>query len=111
MIENLKPNKIYYSISELAKAYNVNSSLIRFWDKEFDLLKPKKNTKGNRIFSQEDVKNFDLIYHLVKTRGFTLEGAKTHLKENLKKTHDKHEIVQKLNHIKKELIALKDALD
>jgi DNA-binding transcriptional MerR regulator len=111
MIENLKPNKIYYSISELAKAYQVNSSLIRFWDKEFDILKPKKNTKGNRIFSQEDVKNFDLIYHLVKTRGFTLDGAKIHLKENSKKVLDKHEIIQKLNHIKKELIALKDAME
>lgn len=111
MIENLKPNKIYYSISELAKAYQVNSSLIRFWDKEFDILKPKKNTKGNRIFSQEDVKNFDLIYHLVKTRGFTLDGAKIHLKENSKKALDKHEIIQKLNHIKKELIDLKDAME
>lgn len=111
MIENLKPNKIYYSISEIAKAYNVNSSLIRFWDKEFDVLKPKKNSKGNRIFSQDDVKNFDLIYHLVKTRGFTLEGAKIHLKENTKKILDKHEIIQKLNSIKNELIVLKESLD
>ncbi|MFY7810895.1 MAG: MerR family transcriptional regulator [Flavobacterium sp.] len=111
MIENLKPNKIYYSISEIAEAYQVNSSLIRFWDKEFDLLKPKKNSKGNRIFSQEDVKNFDLIYHLVKTRGFTLEGAKIHLKENSKKVLDKHDIIKKLNQIKKELIALKDAME
>jgi DNA-binding transcriptional MerR regulator len=111
MLEDLKPNKIYYSISELAKAYQVNSSLIRFWDKEFELLKPKKNSKGNRIFSQDDVKNFDLIFHLVKTRGFTLEGAKIHLKENPKKILDKHDIIQKLNHIKNELIALKESME
>lgn len=111
MIENLKPNKLYYSVTELAKAYNVNSSLIRFWDKEFDVLKPKKNTKGNRMFSQEDIKNFDLIYHLVKTRGFTLDGAKIHLKENNKKVMDNHEIILKLETVKKQLIALKDTME
>ena len=77
----LSPHKRYFSIGELAKAFNVNASLIRFWDKEFDILKPKKNAKGNRMFTPEDVKNLQLIYHLVKERGFTLEGAKTHLKE------------------------------
>ena len=78
----LAPNKRYYSIGEIAKAFDVNASLIRFWDKEFDILKPKKNAKGNRMFTPEDVKNLQLIYHLVKERGFTLDGAKTHLKEN-----------------------------
>jgi len=95
------PEKRYYSIGELAKAFDVNASLIRFWDKEFDILKPKKNAKGNRMFTPEDVKNLQLIYHLVKERGFTLEGAKIHLKEGQKKTLDKFEIIRKLEAISK----------
>ena len=76
------PEKRYYSIGELAKAFKVNTSLIRFWEKEFDIIKPKKNAKGNRKFTPEDIKNLKFIYHLVKERGFTLEGAKTHIKED-----------------------------
>ena len=71
----LQPDKRYYSIGELAKAFNVNASLIRFWDKEFDILKPKKNAKGNRMFTPEDVKNLQLIYHLVKERGFRMSNS------------------------------------
>ena len=104
------PEKRYYSIGELSKAFNVNASLIRFWDKEFDILKPKKNAKGNRMFTPEDVKNLQLIYHLVKERGFTLEGAKVHLKEGQKKTMDKFEIIRKLEAIKTTLINLKNEL-
>ena len=74
------PDKRYYSIGELAKAFEVNPSLISFWEKEFDILQPKKNAKGNRKFTPEDVKNLSQIYHLVKERGFTLDGAKIHLK-------------------------------
>lgn len=106
----LTPNKRYYSIGEIAKAFNVNASLIRFWDKEFDILKPKKNAKGNRMFTPEDVKNLQLIYHLVKERGFTLDGAKTHLKENQKKTLDKFDIINKLETIKTQLNTLKNQL-
>ncbi len=103
----LSPDKRYYSIGELAKAFDVNASLIRFWDKEFDILKPKKNAKGNRMFTPEDVSNLKLIFHLVKERGFTLEGAKTHLKEGQKKTLDKYEIISKLEAIKMQLNAIK----
>jgi DNA-binding transcriptional MerR regulator len=106
----LSPHKRYYSIGELAKAFDVNASLIRFWDKEFDILKPKKNAKGNRMFTPEDVKNLQLIYHLVKERGFTLEGAKTHLKEGQKKTLDKFGIISKLEAIKAQLVNLKNEL-
>ena len=106
----LSQDKRYYSIGEVAKAFDVNASLIRFWDKEFDILKPKKNAKGNRMFTQEDVKNLQLIYHLVKERGFTLEGAKTHLKEGQKKTLDKYEIINKLESIKAELNSIKNEL-
>ncbi len=104
------PEKRYYSIGELSKAFNVNASLIRFWDKEFDVLKPKKNAKGNRMFTPDDVKNLQLIYHLVKERGFTLEGAKVHLKEGQKKTLDKFEIISKLETIKNNLINIKNEL-
>lgn len=106
----LSPDKRYFSIGELAKAFDVNASLIRFWDKEFDILKPKKNAKGNRMFTQEDVKNLQLIYHLVKERGFTLEGAKTHLKEGQKKSLDKYEIINKLEGIKEQLLKIKEEL-
>lgn len=104
------PEKRYYSIGEVAKAFDVNASLIRFWDKEFDILKPKKNAKGNRMFTPEDVKNLQLIYHLVKERGFTLEGAKTHLKEGQKKVLDKYEIINKLEGIKSQLLMIKSEL-
>ena len=83
------PEKRYYTIGELAKAMEVNTSLIRFWEKEFDVLQPKKNAKGNRKFTAEDVKNLKLIYHLVKERGFTLDGAKTHLKDRKIKFKDR----------------------
>jgi DNA-binding transcriptional MerR regulator len=107
---NLSADKRYYSIGEVAKAFGVNASLIRFWDSEFDILKPKKNAKGNRMFTPEDVKNLQLIFHLVKERGFTLEGAKTHLKEGQKKTLDKFDIITKLEGIKLELINIKSHL-
>jgi len=104
------PEKRYYSIGELAKAFDVNASLIRFWDKEFDILKPKKNAKGNRMFTPDDVKNLQLIYHLVKERGFTLDGAKVHLKEGQKKTMDTFEIIRKLEAIKTQLVNIKTQL-
>jgi DNA-binding transcriptional MerR regulator len=107
---NLSPDKRYFSIGELARAFDVNASLIRFWDKEFDILKPKKNAKGNRMFTPEDVKNLQLIFHLVKERGFTLEGAKTHLKEGQKKTLDKFEIINKLEGTKAQLLNIKSEL-
>ncbi len=106
----LSPDKRYYSIGEVARAFNVNASLIRFWDKEFDILKPKKNAKGNRLFTPEDVKNLQLIYHLVKERGFTLDGARTHLRNGQKKTLDKFEIIAKLEGIKAQLQAMKEQL-
>lgn len=81
--------------------------MIRFWEKEFDILKPKKNAKGNRMFTPEDVANLKLIFHLVKERGFTLDGAKTHLKEGQKKILDKYEIISKLESIKMQLNAIK----
>jgi len=86
------PEKRYYKIGEVAKAFGLNTSHIRFWEKEFDILKPKKNKKGNRLFTQEDLKNLKLIYYLVKEKGFTLEGAKSKMKENLKNVKIKNQI-------------------
>ncbi len=104
------PDKRYYGIGEVARAFDVNASLIRFWEKEFDVLKPKKNAKGNRKFTPEDIKNLQIIYHLVKERGFTLEGAKIHLKEDKQKTLSNFDIIQKLERVKAELIKIKDQL-
>lgn len=104
------PEKRYYGIGEVAEAFGVNTSLIRFWEKEFDALKPKKNAKGNRKFTPEDIKNLKLIYHLVKERGFTLEGAKTHLKEEKQKTLNNFEIISKLEDIKNQLSKIKNQL-
>jgi DNA-binding transcriptional MerR regulator len=104
------PEKRYYGIGELAKAFGVNTSLIRFWEKEFDVLQPKKNAKGNRKFTPDDVKNLQLIFHLVKKRGFTLEGAKTHLKENKNQTLSNFDIIQKLQSVRAELVKIKNQL-
>ncbi len=104
------PEKRYYKIGEVAKAFSVNTSLIRFWEKEFDIIKPKKNAKGNRLFTQEDIKNFKLIFNLVKERGFTLDGAKQKLKNNPESTFHNHEIISRLEAVKAELVKIKNQL-
>jgi len=104
------PEKRYYKIGEVAKAFSVNTSLIRFREKEFEIIKPKKNAKGNRLFTSNDVSNFKLIYNLVKERGFTLEGAKQKLKKNPLGTINNYEIVSRLEFVKAELIKIKNQL-
>ena len=93
------PEKLYYTIGEISKAFNVNPSLLRFWEKEFDILNPKKTLKGTRIYNSIDIKNLKLIYNLLKVRGFTIEGANEKLKTESKKI----EIVEKLEKIKSRL--------
>lgn len=90
--------------------FDVNTSHIRYWEKEFDVIQPKKNKKGNRLFTKKDLENFHLIYHLVKDRGFTLEGAKKKLKENKEETIGNFEVVQSLERIKSFLLDLKKEL-
>ena len=102
--------KLFYKIGEVAILFDVNVSLIRFWEKEFDILKPKKNKKGNRMFTKKDVANLTVIYHLVKERGFTLEGAKQKLKENKGDTIDNIEIVNHLKDIRNFLVKLREEL-
>ena len=104
------PDKRYYSIGEVAKAFEVNTSLIRFWETTFDILKPKKNAKGNRKFTPEDIKNLHLIYHLVKEKRYTLEGAKAHLKVSKNKTLDNLDLVKRLSLVKEELLKIKSQL-
>ncbi len=105
-----REEKLFYSISEVAKMFDVNASLIRFWEKEFDIIKPQKNKKGNRLFTKQDVDNFYVIYNLVKERGFTLQGAKDKLKQNKEGTLKTAEIIQSLNNVKDFLIELKKSL-
>jgi DNA-binding transcriptional MerR regulator len=105
-----KTLKVYYSIGEVAEMFGVNTSLIRFWEKEFDIIQPHKNQKGNRQFTKTDIDNFHLIYHLVKEKGMTLKGAQLKLKENREETANNFEIIKRLNMIKEELLAIKEHL-
>ena len=102
--------KLYYSIGEVAEMFEVNVSLLRFWEKEFEILKPKKNKKGNRMFTVTDLDNLKIIYHLVKERGFTLGGAKKKLKDNKSDTINNIEIVNRLKDIRQFLVELRDEL-
>jgi len=102
--------KLYYSIGEVAKMFDVNNSLIRFWEKEFSIIKPKKNKKGNRYFTDKDIDNFKIIFHLVKERGYTLDGAKKKLRENKEDTIQNVEIVNQLKDIRAQLVAIREAL-
>ena len=86
--------------------FQVNTSLIRFWEKEFDIIKPKKNKKGNRLFTKKDIENFHIIFHLVKEKGMTLKGAKKKIKENKEDTEHNFEIIRSLENIKEMLIDL-----
>ncbi|MBL7904263.1 MAG: MerR family transcriptional regulator [Bacteroidales bacterium] len=103
--------KVYFRIGEVAEMFKVNASLIRFWEKEFDIIKPYRNKKGNRFFTKEDIKNFYLIYHLVKERGFTLQGAREKLRSNPSETSNHAEVVNRLQQIRSFLLELKKELD
>ena len=98
--QNKPTKKIFYKIGEIAELLNVNVSLIRFWEKEFSILKPKKNKKGNRLFTSKDFDNLKIIYHLVKVRGYTLEGARKKLKDNKAETINNFEIISNLEKLK-----------
>ena len=108
--EEKKQDKLYYTIGEVAAMFNVNASLIRYWEKEFTIIKPKKNKKGNRFFTKTDIENFHIIYHLVKERGMTLKGAKRKLRENKEDTINNFEIIKTLKDIKEQLLEIKEEL-
>ena len=101
--------KSYYSIGSVSEMFKVNGSLIRFWENEFDILKPKKNSKGDRLFRPEDVKNLRLIYHLLRERKYTIEGAKEFLKNN-RKADEKFALIESLQKLRSFLSELKTTL-
>lgn len=99
--------KIYYTIGEVAERFEVATSLIRFWESEFSILHPKKNKKGNRQYTKTDIEKLKLIYHLVKDRGFTLNGAKDMLKKNPEELQNKMDTIESLKNVKQFLLELK----
>lgn len=102
--------KLYYSIGEVAEIFTVAPSLIRFWESEFDIIKPKKNRKGNRQFTKEDIDNVRTIYHLVKEKGFTLQGAKEMLRNDSQAVKDKMEMLDSLRNVRKFLVELREKI-
>ncbi len=108
-----KPNieKIFYTIGEVADMIGENQSTIRYWENQFDALKPKKNAKGNRLFTKEDVFTVKLIHHLVKERGLTLKGAQLKLRDNRDETIHNYEIVSQLLEVRRQLVEIRDNLD
>jgi DNA-binding transcriptional MerR regulator len=105
-----KIEKIYYTIGEVAELFEVNPSLIRFWETEFDILRPQKNKKGNRLFTKKDLNNIRIIYHLVKEKGYTLQGARERIKGNKEDVEKQVEIIDSLERIKSFLLELKNDL-
>ena len=101
-------DKRYYSIGEVASKFNVNPSLIRFWEQEFKILNPKKNSRGNRKFTDKDIEAINKIYFLLKEKGYTIQGAKHYI--NNEKTSHKLDIVNKLKLIKDKLIEIRNQL-
>jgi DNA-binding transcriptional MerR regulator len=102
--------KLYYTIGEVAEIFKVAPSLIRFWQSEFEIINPKKNKKGNRQFTKGDIENIKIVYHLVKEKGYTLQGAKEIIKADKVKVKDKFEMIRSLEKVKNFLIELKKNL-
>jgi DNA-binding transcriptional MerR regulator len=103
-----KVEKLYYSIGEVAEILDIPVSTVRFWENEFDILKPMKNNKGNRLFTPVDIKNLRIIHHLVKEEGMTLSGAKKKLSGKWDETNYKYEINESLQKIKTMLLDIRD---
>ncbi len=110
-LQQEQTDKLYYSISEVSDMFEVNASTIRFWEKEFDILKPTKNKKGNRLFTAKDIENLRLIVHYVKEKGYTLSGAKDKLKRGSPELENvKLEVIDKLKKIREQLLDMKTKL-
>lgn len=107
MNESYDASKLYFTIGEVAQIFNVNVSFIRYWDSQFDIIKPTKNKKGNRIFSREDIENFKIIFYLVKEKGMTLEGANTEILNNVERLRKRIDISERLKRIKEQLEEIK----
>ena len=103
--------KLFYSIGEVSDILNVPVSTVRYWENEFDILKPRKNKKGNRLFMPEDLRNLRIIHHLLREKGMTMAGVKKQLSSRWEETEYKHEIRDALNGVKELLIELRDTID
>jgi DNA-binding transcriptional MerR regulator len=112
MVLRTKPiAKLYYRIGEVAEMFKVNTSLIRYYEKEFDIIKPHRNKKGNRLFTQNDVDHFHSIFHLIKEKGYTLDGAKLKLKENRTVSNaPEQDVLNSLLRMKRFLLELREQL-
>lgn len=109
-LKEYKPEKLLYTMGEVTEMFDVRPSLIRFWEQRFDILKPKKNKKGNRLFTPADVKNLEIIYHLTKERGMTLAGVEKYLKNNKEDAERETEIVRRLQTIRSLLVEIREEL-
>ena len=111
MSEEVEPDKYYYSIGEVARQFNLSISNIRFWEQEFEILRPKKNRKGDRFFTKQDIENLKIIYHLLKEKGYTIEGARKKLMQNPDQLTERVAMIESLKKIRSFLVSLKDNLD
>lgn len=105
-----KDSKLYYSIKEVAAMFNVNESLLRYWEKKFGIIKPRKNAKNTRFYKKEDIEAVKMVYYLVKERGMTLDGAAKIIERNKKDVSARIKITEKLNNIKQELLEIRKSL-
>ena len=103
--------KLYYTIGEVSEKFGVNASLIRFWEKEFEVLKPKKNDNGKRLYTKTDLENLQLVFNLVKIEGYTLEGAKKIIDGKLFDSRKEKKIIKSLTELRQQLEEKKNALD
>ena len=102
--------KLYYSMGEVTRMFDVNASQIRFYEREFEILQPKKNKKGNRLFSADDVENLKIIFNLVKEKGYTLQGAKDYLSSNKAEVKENQKVIDSLERLKTFLLEVKEQL-
>ncbi len=103
-------SKLYYTMGEVTEMFQVNASQIRFYEKEFDIIQPKKNKKGNRLFTKDDLENFRIIFNLVKDKGYTLQGARDYLKKNKSDAKENQRVIESLQRLKTFLLEVKDSL-
>jgi DNA-binding transcriptional MerR regulator len=102
--------KLYFTIGDVAKKFGVATSLIRYWEQEFENIRPKKNSRGNRKYTKEDVKEIETVYHLVKEKGYTLQGARELIDSRKSEVENQKDILDSLNKVKQFLIELKQEL-
>jgi len=103
-------NKLYYTMGEVTSMFGVNASQIRFYEREFDIIQPKKNKKGNRLFTPDDIANLKIIFNLVKDKGYTLQGAREYLRNNKNEARENQRVIDSLQRLKAFLIEVRDSL-